>query len=138
MHGPTKRAGRSGRIEGIKTPSEVAKLILKYTNHIMLVGDDAKRFALSYGFKEEDLLTLAFARGLARMAGQSRPRVMTDVDAGNGEGAEDARADPHHGDDQPECGGAERRHLVGDHHRAVSRGRSSGRVGDSPIIGAGQ
>jgi N4-(beta-N-acetylglucosaminyl)-L-asparaginase len=57
MHGPTKRAGAVGCLEGIKTPSEVAKLVLKYTNHIFLVGEGAKRFALSYGFKEEDLLT---------------------------------------------------------------------------------
>ncbi len=57
MHGPSKRAGAVGAIEGIKTPSEVVKLILKYTTHILLVGEGAKRFALSYGFKEEDLLT---------------------------------------------------------------------------------
>jgi len=57
MHGPTKRAGAVGALEGIKTPSEVAKLVLKYTNHIFLVGEGAKRFALQYGFKEEDLLT---------------------------------------------------------------------------------
>jgi N4-(beta-N-acetylglucosaminyl)-L-asparaginase len=57
MHGPTKRAGAVGCLENIKTPSEVAKLILKYTNHIFLVGEGAKRFALSYGFKEEDLIT---------------------------------------------------------------------------------
>jgi N4-(beta-N-acetylglucosaminyl)-L-asparaginase len=57
MHGPTKRAGAVGCLEGIKTPSEVAKLILKYTNHIFLVGAGAKRFALSYGFKDEDLMT---------------------------------------------------------------------------------
>jgi len=57
MHGPTKRAGAVGCLENIKTPSEVAKLILTYTNHIFLVGEGAKRFALSYGFKEEDLLT---------------------------------------------------------------------------------
>src|SRR5437899_5236383 len=57
MHGPTKRAGAVGCLENIKTPSEVAKLVLKYTNHILLVGEGAKKFALSYGFKEEDLLT---------------------------------------------------------------------------------
>ena len=57
MHGPTRRAGAVAAIEGIKTPSEVARLVLKYTNHIMLVGEGAKQFALSYGFKEEDLLT---------------------------------------------------------------------------------
>src|SRR5438128_5531334 len=57
MHGPTRRAGAVGALEAIKTPSEVAKLILKYTTHIFLVGEGAKRFALSYGFTEEDLLT---------------------------------------------------------------------------------
>ncbi len=57
MHGPTRRAGAVGALEGIKTPSVVAKYVLLYTDHILLVGEGAKQFALSYGFKEEDLMT---------------------------------------------------------------------------------
>ncbi|HWA59303.1 MAG TPA: N(4)-(beta-N-acetylglucosaminyl)-L-asparaginase [Gemmatimonadales bacterium] len=59
MHGPTRRAGAVAAIEGIKTPSEVARLVLKYTDHVLLVGEGARKFALSYGFKDEDLLTQA-------------------------------------------------------------------------------
>jgi len=57
MHGPTKRAGAVGCLEDIATPSLVAKAVMDYTDHIMLVGHDAKRFALKMGFKEQDLLT---------------------------------------------------------------------------------
>ena len=59
MHGPSRRAGGVAALEGIKTPSEVARLVLRYTDHILLVGEGARRFALSYGFQEEDLLTPA-------------------------------------------------------------------------------
>jgi N4-(beta-N-acetylglucosaminyl)-L-asparaginase len=57
MHGPTKRAGAVGCLEGIATPSLVAKAVMEYTEHIFLVGHDAKRFALAMGFKEQNLLT---------------------------------------------------------------------------------
>lgn len=57
MHGPTKRAGAVAALEGIATPSRVAKAVMDYTDHTMLVGHGAKRFALAMGFKEQDLLT---------------------------------------------------------------------------------
>ena len=51
MHGPTKRAGSVGALEDIATPSLVAKAVMDYTDHIMLVGAGAKKFALQMGFK---------------------------------------------------------------------------------------
>lgn len=57
MHGPTRRAGAVGALEGIATPSLVAKAVMEYTDHVLLVGKDAKRFALAMGFKEQNLLT---------------------------------------------------------------------------------
>jgi N4-(beta-N-acetylglucosaminyl)-L-asparaginase len=57
MHGPTRRAGSVASIRGIKTPSRVAKLVMEETDHIMLVGEGALRFAKAHGFAEENLLT---------------------------------------------------------------------------------
>lgn len=57
MHGPTRRAGAVAGLRGIKTPSKVAKLVMEQTDHIMLVGEGALRFAKAYGFREENLLT---------------------------------------------------------------------------------
>lgn len=57
MHGPTRRCGAVGAIEGIKTPSKIAKLVMDHTSHVMLVGAGAFDFAAKYGYKKEDLLT---------------------------------------------------------------------------------
>jgi N4-(beta-N-acetylglucosaminyl)-L-asparaginase len=57
MHGPTRRAGSVAGIRGIKTPAQVAKLVMERTDHIMLAGDGALRFAKAMGFSEENLLT---------------------------------------------------------------------------------
>lgn len=57
MHGPTRRAGSVASLRGIKTPSKVARLVMEQTDHIMLVGEGALRFAKAHGFREEELLT---------------------------------------------------------------------------------
>jgi N4-(beta-N-acetylglucosaminyl)-L-asparaginase len=57
MHGPTRRAGSVASIRGIKTPSKIAKLVMEQTDHVMLVGEGALRFAKAQGFQEENLLT---------------------------------------------------------------------------------
>ncbi|MEK6688460.1 MAG: N(4)-(beta-N-acetylglucosaminyl)-L-asparaginase [Gemmatimonadota bacterium] len=132
MHGPSKRAGAVAALEGIKTPSEVARLVLKYTNHILLVGQGAKRFALSYGFQEEDLLTP-----------ESRDLWLR------------WRANRGAGDDWVEVPGDEKMAIrptgtinlntINDQGEISSVTTTSGlawkipgRAGDSPIVGAGQ
>src|SRR4029077_16873956 len=56
MHGPTRRAGSVASIRNIKTPSNMAKLGMEQTDHVMLVGDGALKFAKAIGFHEENLL----------------------------------------------------------------------------------
>jgi N4-(beta-N-acetylglucosaminyl)-L-asparaginase len=57
MHGPTRRCGAVASIRGIKTPSKIAKLVMEQTDHVMLVGQGALDFAKAWGFPEENLLT---------------------------------------------------------------------------------
>jgi len=57
MDGKTYSAGAVGCLEGIKTPSSVARLVMEKTDHVFLVGRGALNFAKSYGYKEEDLMT---------------------------------------------------------------------------------
>jgi N4-(beta-N-acetylglucosaminyl)-L-asparaginase len=57
MHGPTKRAGAVASLEDIATPSLVAKAVMDYTDHVMLVGPGARRFAIEMGFTPQNLLT---------------------------------------------------------------------------------
>ncbi|MCK7514343.1 MAG: isoaspartyl peptidase/L-asparaginase [Desulfobacterales bacterium] len=49
--------GRWPRSRNIKNPSKVARLVMERTNHVLLVGEGALKFARAHGFKEEDLLT---------------------------------------------------------------------------------
>ena len=57
IHGPSRRGGAVGAIRNIKTPSKVAQKVALETDHMMLVGEGALRFARAYGFPEENLLT---------------------------------------------------------------------------------
>ncbi len=57
MHGPTRRAGSVASLRNIKTPSKVAKLVMEQTDHVMLAGEGALRFARAWGCAEDNLLT---------------------------------------------------------------------------------
>ncbi len=57
MHGPSRRCGAVAAIQGIKTPSKIAKLVMDHTSHVMIVGEGALKFAEAYGYQREDLNT---------------------------------------------------------------------------------
>jgi N4-(beta-N-acetylglucosaminyl)-L-asparaginase len=57
MHGPTRRAGAVAGVRDIKNVASLAKRVLERTDHLMLVGEGATRFALAQGFPKENLLT---------------------------------------------------------------------------------
>src|SRR5688572_16681421 len=53
MHGPKRRAGGVAGLEGVRTPSKVAKLVMDHTDHHLIVGEGAQRFARNFGVKVE-------------------------------------------------------------------------------------
>jgi N4-(beta-N-acetylglucosaminyl)-L-asparaginase len=58
MHGPLRRAGGVAALEGVRTPSLVARAVMDLTDHHLLVGTGAREFARQLGFEiEEDLNT---------------------------------------------------------------------------------
>ncbi len=57
MHGPTGRAGAVAALEGMKNPTKLAKLVMESTDHVLLVGPGARHFATINGFGNENLLT---------------------------------------------------------------------------------
>ena len=62
MHGPKKQAGGVGALEGVKTPSLVAKAVMESTDHHLITGKGAQNFARNMGFKIEDDLNTKESR----------------------------------------------------------------------------
>jgi N4-(beta-N-acetylglucosaminyl)-L-asparaginase len=56
-HGPTRGVGAVAALEGYVHPSRVALAVMRYTDHVLLVGRGAARFAAEMGFEASDLLT---------------------------------------------------------------------------------
>ena len=131
MHGPTRRAGSVGCIEDIATPSLVAKAVMDYTDHIMLEGDHAKKFALEMGFKPQNLLTEKSRQHWLRWRARLNPGdFRLDFD-------DDVAINYTHGTINMNCV-----NTKGEMSSVTTTSgmayKVPGRVGDSPIIGAGQ
>ncbi len=151
MHGPSRGAGAVACIEGIKTPSRVAMDVMRYTDHVLLVGKGAQRFALSMGYPLENLLTERSRRRWiewrARMSDRDDYLVPPETGSGNDEPFEDEDSygtnliDSHDGV-RPQgtinCNVINREgDISGVTTTSGLAWKVPGRVGDSPIVGAG-
>jgi N4-(beta-N-acetylglucosaminyl)-L-asparaginase len=132
MNGPdNNNAGAVAALENIKTPCSVARLVMERTDHLMLVGKGALKFAKMHGFKEENLLTeearkhwVEWKENLSESDYYHPPKKKYKPEEGGTVNvlALDAKGD---------IAGVTSTVGVGHHFKIV------GRVGDSPIIGAG-
>lgn len=143
MDGKTYSAGAVASLENIKTPASVAKLVMQHTDHVLLVGTGALEFARAWGFQEENLLTEKARKIWLRWKEEMSP---TD-DWGAPEHLQNIMKKESYWNDFPDI----------EHHYGTtnvlaidSNGdiagctttsglsfKLNGRVGDSPIIGAG-
>ena len=129
MDGATNGIGAVASLENIKTPCSVARLVMERTDHWLLAGAGALRFAKFHGFKEEDLLTEESRKDWVRWKETLSPRDYYNPPA-----------DPH----KPEGGGTinvltldAAGNIAGITSTVGHAFKIVGRVGDSPIIGAG-
>ena len=147
MHGPTRRAGSVASLEDIAEAAAVAKAVMDHTDHVMLVGDDAKRFATQLGFKTQNLLTDKSRQDWLNWKSRLNPNDNW-LDRPRPPRSGDDDGDSHVWRDEfgvPYTYGTINMSAVtasGDIGSVTTTsGRSwkvPGRVGDSPIIGAGQ
>jgi N4-(beta-N-acetylglucosaminyl)-L-asparaginase len=143
MHGPRKRAGGVAALEGIRTPSLA---VMENTDHHLIVGRDAQRFARQLGFTVEDDLNTPLSR---RLWLEWKRRVdpahfldpATRAEAGHAAGLRmvaEGLIDRHHYWGTINCNGINARgEICGVTTTSGLAWKIPGRVGDSPILGAG-
>ena len=109
-------------LEHIKHPISVARAVMEKTPHVMLVGDGALQFALSQGFKKENLLVEASEKEWKDWLKTSQYKPIANIENHDTIGmiALDAKGN-----------------LSGACTTSGMAYKMHGRVGDSPIIGAG-
>jgi len=146
MHGPKRRAGGVAALEGVRTPSLVAKAVMEHTDHHLLVGSGAQVFARNMGFTIEADLNTPRSRELwLDWKRRIDPQHYLDPDKRADAGLEAARQmaaggliDPDHLFGTINCDGlSPRGELAGVTTTSGLAWKIPGRVGDSPILGAG-
>jgi N4-(beta-N-acetylglucosaminyl)-L-asparaginase len=146
MHGPRKRAGAVAGIEGVRTPSLVAQKVMNETDHHLIVGKDAQQFARTMGFKIEDDLNTEQSRK-AWLEWKRRTDPLHYLDPVKRESAlrrverdmmDEGWVDPNHFYGTINCNGVNAKgEVCGVTTTSGLAWKIPGRVGDSPILGAG-
>ena len=113
-------AGSVAFIQNIKHPVSVARKVMEETKHVMLVGEGAKQFAVSKGFKEIDLLTSKSKKEWKKWLKERREMTPHETHDTISVLVQDKNGD-----------------LAGACTTSGWAYKMHGRVGDSPIIGAG-
>src|SRR3954467_1753089 len=146
MHGPKRRAGGVACIEGVRTPSLVAKAVMEQTDHHLIVGKGAQDFARSFGFKIEDDLNTENSRKLwLNWKRRIDPKHYLDPQKRAEAGRKAMRQmvaegliDPRHIYGTINCNGINPKgEICGVTTTSGLSWKIPGRVGDSPILGAG-
>jgi N4-(beta-N-acetylglucosaminyl)-L-asparaginase len=146
MHGPKKRAGGVGALEGVRTPSLVALKVMEETDHHLIVGKGAQEFARAMGFKIEDDLNTDTSRKawlewkrrtdpLHYLNPIKRQEAMRQVDL---DMMREGWVDPNHFYGTINCNGVNAKgEVCGVTTTSGMAWKIPGRLGDSPVLGAG-
>jgi N4-(beta-N-acetylglucosaminyl)-L-asparaginase len=146
MHGPRKRAGGVACLEGVRTPSRVAQAVLDHTDHHLLVGRGAQEFARQLGFAVEDDLNtphsrqqwLEWRRRVDPEHWLDPARRGAEADRVRREMVAEGRIDREHVYGTINCNAVNARgEICGVTTTSGLSWKIPGRVGDSPILGAG-
>jgi len=146
MHGPKKRAGAVGALEGVRTPSLVAKAVMENTDHHLIVGKGAQDFARNMGFKIEDDLNTPHSREIwlewkrrTDPAHYLNPKERAQVWFREGmKMVEEGLIDRDHFYGTINCDGINSKgEICGVTTTSGLAWKIPGRLGDSPILGAG-
>ena len=140
MHGPTHKAGGVAAIRNIRNPSKVARLVMQRTDHVLLVGEGALRFAKTHGFAEEELLTDAAREIWLRWkeSHSDHDDWLSPKEAGLEKGSARGRIPFERTWGTINCCAVDAKaDVAGVTTTSGLAFKIPGRVGDSPIIGAG-
>src|SRR6188472_3524310 len=146
MHGLKKRAGGVAALEGVRTPSLVARAVMEQTDHHLIVGKGAQEFARSVGFKIEDDLNTERSRS-AWLEWKRRTDPLHYLDPIKRDAAlrqieldmiADGLINANHFYGTINCNGVNAKgDVCGVTTTSGMAWKIPGRVGDSPILGAG-